>query len=188
MKLFFVTSNKNKFEEIKALLSIPMHHIKFEFPEIQGTAQEVIVHKLFKARKHLGKEFHEDDIILMDDSCMHLNGLYGFPGVYAKDFLKIGFDAILEIVTKVGKEVKMTCQLGLLYKNKTKIFVGTADGQIGSYDSQKMGSDFDSITFINKKRLSDLSINEKNLVSARGKACKSLQEFLMNESIYEHLE
>lgn len=188
MKLFFLTSNKKKYDEIKSFLKIPIHHIHFECPEIQGTAHEVIVHKLLKARKYLCQTDIKEHIIIMDDSCIHINGLYGFPGVYAKDFLKIGFDAIIEIVTKVGREVKMTCQLGLLYNDLTKIFMGTTDGTIGTYDANKSGPDFDSIAFVNEKRLSDLSIDEKNIISARGKACLALQEFLIKKKIIDKLE
>lgn len=188
MKLFFVSSNKNKFNEIKTFLNVPMHHIQFDCPEIQGTAHEVILHKLFKAREYLQKQNEREHLIIMDDSCMHINGLYGFPGVYAKDFLKIGLDAIIEIVTKVGREVKMSCQLGLFYNNRIKIFIGTTNGTIGTYNSDRLGIDFDSITFVNEKRLSDLTIDEKNMISARGKACKALRGFLIEKNLMEKLE
>lgn len=186
--MYFVSSNSRKFEEVSALLGIPIHHISYEFPEIQGTPYEIIEHKLQSAKKYIMKIDSEKHLILMDDSALHLDGLHGFPGVYAKDFLKIGFEAISEIVSKVGRDAKMMCQLGLLYKNKTYIFIGETQGEIGSYNKDSKGFGFDAITFVGNRRMSELSLDEKNLISARGKSCRLLLEFLKKKKILKKLK
>lgn len=189
MRLYFVSSNENKFRELQSCLNCPIHLFEYDLLEIQGTSEEIMKHKLEEAYKILNHEkgFFAKDLILIDDSCLNLKGLYGFPGVYAKDFLKIGFSAIHEIVSKVGNEAKSSCQLGLLYNDQMLIFEGQTDGYIGPYKKGN-GFGYDSIMFVNDMRLADLTIVEKNSISARGKACENLLEFLNKREIINKLE
>lgn len=188
MKLYFVTSNRKKFEEVERILKVPMHQISIDILEPQGTPVEIVSFKLAEAQKHLISTGNKDNLVLVDDTFFHMNGLYGFPGPYAKDFLKIGYDAIIDISEKVGKDAKVVTYLGLFYKNQIKIFEEFYDCQVGPYNTINDIFDFDCITFYEGSRISDLNMEEKGKISARGNACRKLWTFLEKENVLSKLE
>lgn len=194
MKLFLLSSNQKKIDEVKKCLSIPVHVENFDVSEIQGSVEEIIQHKLQIARemfenKHLNdgnsKLRPDEYVLVMDDTCFHMNGLYGWPGAYAKDFLTLGFDKIVDIANKVGKGAEAITRLGVYYNKQVLIFEGSVKGEIGPAVSEKFSKYFDSIFFYDGKRVSEMTVEEKNQISARGKACRALEEFLRKEGLID---
>lgn len=177
-KFYFLTTNEKKYLEIKKLLEINVHWLNHDILEIQGDPDRIIRHKLNEAEKYISDDKNEDKIIMVDDTSFEMTGLDGFPGPYIKDFLKIGAQKIYDISLRVGKDATITTYLGLSYRNNIKIFVGTTQVQIGPIASNHNKLYFDAIIYVNGKAFSEMSIDEKNLVSARSKACKSVRKFL----------
>jgi len=82
MEIYFVTGNKNKFEEIKSIIP-ELIQLDLEVPEIQELdAKEVIKFKLTEAVKiHQGR-------FIVEDTSLYLDCLKGLPGPLIKWFMK----------------------------------------------------------------------------------------------------
>lgn len=183
MKIHFVTTNDKKKIELEACLGLPVAQIKIDIAEIQGTKEEVALDKLQKAM--VG---NEDKIVIIDDTSIEIKALNGFPGPYGKDFIKIGFDVIEKIVSKMGRETVASTMIGLGYykdgKPVCKLFEGSLEGQIVKTDHKDCFG-FDGV-FLPKghsKVYSEMSLEEKNAVSHRGIACKLVKEYLLKNNI-----
>ncbi len=184
MRLYFISSNIYKFEEYCKLFNNKLSLLNVSMDEIQGTYEQVIENKIKTARMYLNGD---EDAILVDDESLLIKGLYGFPGPYIKDFLKIGLDNILDIVEKVGNDSTALINLGFYYKGTTKIFRASLDGKIVKKRTGKRGCyGFDAV-FCPKgdKTFSQMSVEEKNSLSHRGAACRKLFEYLKKNELFE---
>lgn len=185
MKIYFATSNRHKYEEICAFLPFKLHQLDIEITEIQGKYTEIITSKLHRAARE-----HDlnGDAMLVDDTSLSLHGLYGFPGMYTKDFLKIGYKNIENIVQKVGRDAVVSCYLGLLQNNEIKIFHGAVEGKIVP-ERPGRAFGFDSIFLFNDtKTFSEMTLEEKNSISHRGRACMALTEYLRTMNLIDKFE
>lgn len=96
--LTFVTGNKKKLEEVKAILatggssnSLPfeLNNAKIDLPELQGEPEEVCREKCKLAVSQIGGP------VIVEDTSLCYNALGGLPGVYIKWFLdKTGHDGL----------------------------------------------------------------------------------------------
>lgn len=82
--LTFVTGNKKKLEEVRAILagdsgtSFPLDAHALDLPEVQGEPQDVAADKCRRAMAELGRP------VLTEDTCLCFNALGGLPGPYIK--------------------------------------------------------------------------------------------------------
>jgi len=88
-KVTFVTGNKKKLEEVRAILNaagsaFPFNVVnqKVDLPELQGEPEYVSVEKCKLAREQV------DGLVLVEDTSLCFNALGGLPGVYIKWFLE----------------------------------------------------------------------------------------------------
>ncbi|BFZ65458.1 nucleoside triphosphate pyrophosphohydrolase ham1 [Saitoella coloradoensis] len=82
--LIFVTGNKNKLAEVKAILGSAGVEIKsqaIDLVEIQGSTQEISTDKARRAALAVNGP------VLVEDTCLCFNALNGLPGPYIKHFL-----------------------------------------------------------------------------------------------------
>lgn len=80
MELLYVTSNKKKIFAAKNILekeNIKIKPIDLEIKEIQGNPLEVAVQKAIDSYRILNNP------LIINDSCLMIDSLNGFPGVYA---------------------------------------------------------------------------------------------------------
>ncbi len=181
MNLFFLSSNLQKLEEYKNFLKIDLQHLNVEVDEIQGTKEEVIEHKIKTASKFLSSD---SDALLVDDVSFEMDGLYGVPGPYCKDFIKIGIDNICDIGEKVGNKGSAIIYLAFYYKGEINQFKGVNRGTIvpkrlGLNDKYS----FDSIFCYNDKTYSEMTMEEKCRSSYRGLACQELLKFFEMQNL-----
>ena len=74
MGIYFITGNKNKFEEVRAILP-NIKQIEINLPEIQDIdPKKVIKEKLLQALNHKKAEF------IVEDTSLYLECLNGLPG------------------------------------------------------------------------------------------------------------
>lgn len=94
MKIAYLTSNAQKFEEATHILKgWDLERVDMELTEIQGTRQEIAHAKALEAVKQLGRPCIVEDVSV---TCPALRGL---PGPYIKDFLKtLGDDGLSDLV------------------------------------------------------------------------------------------
>lgn len=187
INLFFVTSSKYKYDILKELLDIPLILHTTEIEEIQGSKEKITE---LKARKvsHL---VNENTIVIVDDTSIHLDGLYGFPGQYARHFLEIGLDKVLDVAQKVGDGCVYSTIFGLAHikdgKLVVKTFEGSVRGRIITEKKDKINV-FSDIFEPSKEELE--LVSEKKIAGTkigRYKAAKHLKEYLVNIGVYDKI-
>lgn len=91
--LTFVTGNKKKLEEVRAILGtdfpFTLDNAKIDLPELQGEPEEVSIEKCRLASEKIGGP------VIVEDTSLCFNAMGGLPGVYIKWFLdKLGHDGL----------------------------------------------------------------------------------------------
>jgi inosine triphosphate pyrophosphatase len=182
MALYFITGNKNKFAEVKAILP-SVKRLDIDLPEIQDLdAKKIIRTKLLEALNHKQAE------IIVEDTSLYFDCLNGLPGPLIKWFLKtIGNDGLFNIVEKLGNaKVEAKTIIGYA-KNPNKIYY--FEGSIkGTIISPKGESDFGWDPIFQpegfSKSFAELTREEKNEISMRRIALNKLEKFIL-KSKYE---
>lgn len=175
MTLYFITGNKSKFKEAKALIP-KIKQIELDLPEIQEIdSKKIIEEKLKQAIKiHKGKFFCED-------TSLYLDCLNGFPGPLIKWLLiSIKNKGIYKLVSNYkNKKALAETLIGYSDGKKIKFFEGNIKGEITS-EKGKKGFGWDRI-FIptgHNKTMAQMSTNEKNKISMRKKALMKFNNYL----------
>jgi len=184
--IYFITSNNSKFIEIQKLfqkedLSYELKQNTIKTTEIQASSlNEVALFKLNSIRGKMNNSFFIEDAGFFVD--IPLNG---FPGVYSKYVLNtIGNKGILDLIKDYSAtKAHFKAVIVLYFKptNEILIFEGVVDGRVAENIRGRGGFGFDPI-FIPKefpnRTFAELTIEEKNSVSHRGKAWRKLVRFL----------
>jgi inosine triphosphate pyrophosphatase len=179
-KLYFITSNKKKFEETKAILG-DVEQCEIDLPEIQGTdTKKIIKAKLLEALNHKKGEF------IVEDTALHIDCLKGFPGPLIKWFLKsLGIYGLYNIVEKMCDDKAQAKTLIGYAKSAKEIyyFEGEIEGRIVS-PRGNFGFGWDSIFEPDKhsKTFAEMTGPEKNALSMRRIALNKLAEFLIKDN------
>ena len=127
------------------------------------------------------------EISLADDSGLCVEALDGAPGIYSAryaDTPQARIDKLLNAVMPFeNRNAKFVCAMTLVGKNGEVLFstVGECHGQIAHKQSGNGGFGYDPIFIVDGKNgmtMADLSEQEKNEVSHRGKALRKLLEFI----------
>ena len=150
--LFFISSNRYKYQEAEKILNTFGIHLgfsKYILEEIQSNLLKDIALK--KARNAFSK--YKKPIMIEDDG-LFINSLDGFPGPYSSFvFQTIGNDGILKLL-KNNRTAQFVSIITYCDKNNLRSFVGRLDGTITKSPKGK-GWGYDPI-FIPKE-------NEKNI-------------------------
>jgi XTP/dITP diphosphohydrolase len=184
--IYFITSNNSKFNEIHNLfqkedLPCRLEQNTIKTTEIQTTSiKEVALFKLNSVREKMTNSYFIEDAGFFVD--IPLNG---FPGVYSKYVLNtIGNKGILDLIREYNDtkaHFEAVIALYFLPTNEIMIFEGLVEGRIAEKVRGRGGFGFDPI-FIPKefpnRTFAELTIEEKNSVSHRGKAWRGLVKFL----------
>ncbi|KYK29587.1 MAG: hypothetical protein AYK23_01610 [Candidatus Proteinoplasmatales archaeon SG8-5] len=181
MKVKFVTGNMGKFAEVSAIFAeqgIELERLEDEYPEIQSDRLEDVV--------DWGLDWlwerHKQPIII-DDSGLFIKGLGGFPGVFsAYVFKNIGCAGILKLLDGLDdREAEFMCCAGYADEAGNKVVVfGCVEGQIIRREMGTGGFGYDPI-FVpagEERTFAQLSLEEKNSHSHRGKAFRKLAQVL----------
>ncbi|KAJ5911018.1 Inosine triphosphate pyrophosphatase [Penicillium subrubescens] len=83
-KINFITGNKNKLTEVRAILGsvIEVDNQAVDVPEIQGTIEEIAKEKARRAAEAINGP------ALTEDTALEFNALKGLPGPYIKSFME----------------------------------------------------------------------------------------------------
>lgn len=127
--LKFITGNKDKFEEVRQMLGLPLEQLGIDLPEPQSLdAQEIIREKLLAAEAHAKGEYIVEDTSLYFE-CFD----YKLPGPFIKWFLKVQKpQGLYEVVQKMGSD-KCTARTIFGYANEDgqmHFFEGVQEGMI----------------------------------------------------------
>lgn len=186
--LCFATNNKGKLEEIQALLSEKFNILSLqdigcleELPETQPTIQGNSREKAeFVAEKYKVDCF-------ADDTGLEVKALNGEPGVDTAFYAgpqkspKDNMDLLLKNLTGVNdRRARFVSVITLVMDGKVTQFEGAVEGTITLDKKGDKGFGYDPIFQPNgfSKTMAELSMEEKNQISHRGKAVRQLAEFL----------
>ncbi len=176
MKLIFITGNKGKFEEAKAIIP-DLEQSDIDLVEIQSIdSKEVITHKLEEARKMVTGSF------AVEDNSLYLEALNGLPGPLIKWFLKtIGNDGLYKLAESFNNfNASAKVVIGLSKEDRTtEFFEGEIKGKIVSPRGEN-GFGWDAIFEIEGtgKTFAEMTQEEKNEISMRKIAFQKLKGYL----------
>lgn len=194
-KIVFATGNQGKLREIKAIMadmdvevvSMKEAGICVDIEEDGATFEE---NALIKARA-IAKE--TDAIVLADDSGLEIDFLDKAPGVLSARYMgedtpyEVKNAHILDLLKDVqGSErsARFVCSIAAVFPDGREFTTyATIEGEIGYKIAGENGFGYDPIFFVPEfgKTTAELSAEEKNEISHRGKALSMMKEILQKE-------
>ena len=195
MEIVIASRNKHKISELEALLSQYVESVKLLSLDDVG---------LFEDIEEDGESFEENAFIkaryaatsgkisVGDDSGLCVNALGGAPGIYSARYAgEHGNDAannaklLDDLKDKEDKSAYFVCAFACVLPDGREFYVeGKAQGEIIEKASGNGGFGYDPLFYLPQvgKTFADLSAEEKNKVSHRGRAveafAKKLCEFI----------
>lgn len=204
MRIVFATGNKDKMREIRQILGgIDAQILSMKeagvFEDVVEDGQTFSENARIKADAiyDLLQEKEPDEaaqtIVLADDSGLEIDYFGGEPGIYSARYL--GKDTpyteknsiILQRLEGVADEertARFVCAIAArLPEGKKLDTLGKMEGRIGYSISGENGFGYDPIFFLPEygKTSAELSPEEKNAVSHRGKALRDMEKLLRKE-------
>lgn len=192
-ELLFASHNAGKIAEVRDMLAPLGITVKsaqdMDLPDVEETGTTFAENSLLKSQtvaKATGIP------CIADDSGLCVDALNGAPGVYSarhapnRDFDK-GMDILLTEMEKSGnpsRKAHFSCVVSLAYPNgEYKLFEGRVDGQISH---EKMcgegGFGYDPLFIPDGYTCSfaQMSHDDKNKISHRGRAMQKFKEYVMS--------
>ena len=167
--------------EVKSLYDFP--HIE----EVEETGETFEENAILKA-EHLCKQL--DEIVIADDSGLIVDALQGKPGVRSARYAgeekddQANIQKVLEELKGIPMEkrtARFYCALAVAFPQEDKkplIVNGTCEGKILGQQRGENGFGYDPIFYVEeyKSAMAELSSDEKNKISHRGRALRKLEE------------
>jgi len=191
MDLFLASNNSHKISEIQSkldtigirVLSPKDEGIKFEAEETGKTFEENAIIKAEILYKLTGKP------VLADDSGLAVESLNGRPGVYSSRYsgpdatdVENNLKLLKELQNHQNRSAAFICVMAFILGDETKIFTGSCEGTILKEFKGNSGFGYDPLFYIPtlKKTMAEINLEEKNVISHRGKALDSFMKFAVN--------
>ena len=209
MKLVFATGNVGKLREASEILgegfelvSLAQMGITEDIPETGKTLRANSLQKAQYLYDKIGCN------CFADDTGLEVDALGGAPGVYTaryagddKDFNK-NMDKVLYELRTLEGEARMAQSLGLktkpvsrrarfksvitlIIKGEIHMFEGTLEGVIAREKSGNGGFGYDPVFIADEfpgQTLADITEEQKNDISHRGKALRAMAEWLKSQN------
>lgn len=192
MELLIATKNQGKVREIrKALrgLRIRLYSLNdsSDIPEVNEDGKTYIENALKKARFY-ANSFKK--LTIADDSGLEVEALRGLPGPnsarYAgeKASSRDNNQKLLKEMEGIPlskRKARFRCVLALVSpEGREAIVEGSCQGRIGLKEVGKKGFGYDPLFFLPQygRTMAELSIEEKNRISHRGKALRKLRRII----------
>ena len=189
--IMIATSNNGKVKEYKEILEplgYKVHSLsEMEHVDIDENGSTFAENALIKAKSIKDKC---DMIVISDDSGLEIDALNKEPGIHSARYLQ-GHDykyknqVILERLKDVkDRSARFICVIALV-DEKEHVFEGVMEGSIGYEAKGENGFGYDPIFVVPQygKTSAEISPEEKNAVSHRGKATRKLLEYLKEKNI-----
>ena len=188
MKLLFATNNRNKLSEVQQLLNglytltTPADMgLTEDIPETQDTLEGNAVQKARYIYDRLSVA------CFADDTGLEVEALGGLPGVHSarysgsdKDPEKNVDKLLYELQDKANRKARFRCVIALIDGDKELLFEGIVKGEILHERSGKGGFGYDPVFRPDGYDCSfaEMSAEDKNSISHRGKAVEKLVAYL----------
>jgi XTP/dITP diphosphohydrolase len=180
-QLILVSSNPNKGIEAERILGVPLLRVSLVLPEIQAaTVEEVTRYKLEAARTKGHRR------ILVEDVSLGFDELGNFPGPYVKWLLEAAGGSGLAVMAYALRNRSARAQCCVAYWNgeEGKLFTGETRGEIlvEPRGDQNFGWDPWFLPEGSSRTFAEMSVEEKDAVSHRGRAYRALAAHLRDET------
>jgi len=191
-KIIFATSNEGKMKEVRSILedlgmevlSMKEAGIQVDVVENGTTFEENAVIKATEIAKACG------EIVLADDSGLEIDFLNKEPGIYSARYM--GEDTSyaiknqnlidrLEGVEDEKRTARFVCAIAAAFPDGTvEVTRGTIEGRIGYEEKGTNGFGYDPIFYVPEYgcTTAELSLEQKNEASHRGKALRLMKEII----------
>ncbi len=188
MKIIFASNNKNKVQEIqnqvpKSIQIVTLDEIGCT-EDIEETGTTIEENAIIKAN-YITEKYGLP--CFADDTGLEIDALNGEPGVYsaryageAKNADK-NMDLVLEkLSNSTNRKAQFKTVIALNINNEQHLFTGIVDGDIRSEKTGTNGFGYYPIFEPESlgRTFAEMSIDEKNKLSHRGRAVEKLIEFL----------
>ena len=191
-KVIFATSNEGKMKEVRSILegldvevlSMKEAGVFVEVVEDGTTFEENAAIKATAIQKECG------EIVLADDSGLEVDYLNKEPGIYSARYM--GEDTSYRIKNKSlidrlegvegeDRSARFVCAIAAAFPDGTvEITRGTIEGQIGYEEKGENGFGYDPIFYVPEYgcTTAELTLEQKNEASHRGKALRKMKEII----------
>lgn len=182
--IYFITSNKGKVAEVQkkcSNINIEIIQKNFGYPEIQAINLEDVA---LYGTKHIQKRISHP--FILEDAGLFIDDLNGFPGVYsAYVYHTIGCKGILRLMENFknkNRKAVFKSVFAFAANNKPRLFVGECLGKITNNEVGEYGFGYDPIFIADgeNKTFAQMTTDEKNKISHRGKSLNKLIDFFKN--------
>lgn len=192
-KVIFATGNAGKIREAGEILAqLGMEVISMKEAGIETEAEEngttYAENALIKARAVAEKA--EGAIVLADDSGLEIDYLHKEPGIYSARYMgedtpySVKNQNLIERLAGVEDDkrtARFMCAIAAVLPDGTQLVAnGSVEGRIGYEERGQGGFGYDPIFYLPEygKTTAELSEQEKNAVSHRGRALRAMAEKL----------
>lgn len=193
MKVIFATGNQGKMKEIRMvmedlgleILSMKEAGLDMEIEENGTTFEE---NALIKARAIA--EHVEDAIVLADDSGLEVDYLNKEPGVHSSRYMgeDTSYDIknqhimdLLKGVEEKQRSARFVCTIAAVFPDgEEQVVRATIEGRIATESKGNNGFGYDPIFYVPEFSCTtaELTLEQKNKISHRGKALEEMKEII----------
>jgi len=196
MKIVFATNNQHKLAEVRQILGERFEVVGLkdigcheDIPETAETLEGNAQQKAHYVKEHYGLD------CFADDTGLEVAALDGAPGVHSARYAELfgkgethDSDANMNLLLnnleeKTDRSARFRTVIALIYKGQEYLFEGICPGKIlhERHGSEGFGYDpiFQPTGF--DQSFAQMSAEEKNAISHRGRATQKLAEFLKSE-------
>lgn len=188
-ELVFATHNRNKLEEIRQMLPGGIHLLSLDeigcleaIPETAPTLEGNARLKAQYVRDRYGYD------CIADDTGLEVEALGGAPGVYSARYAGVQADArantdkLLEALQPYeNRKARFRTVIALTEGGTCRFFEGVAEGEILTAPKGNGGFGYDPVfkPAGHSRSFAELSRDEKNKISHRGKAFRAMQAYMV---------
>lgn len=189
MKIVFATNNAHKLAEVRAvlgngyeLLTLSEVGITEEIPETGTTLEENASLKARYVYERTGLD------CFADDTGLEVDALNGAPGVHSARYATDGHDfkannrkLLAELSGQSNRKARFRTVISLILSGREQQVEGIVEGRITEGESGAEGFGYDPL-FIpegHDRTFAEMSADEKNSMSHRGRAVEALRRLLI---------
>lgn len=209
-RIIFATGNEEKMKEIRQIMAgFPVQILSMKEAGIKCDVDENGTTFVQNARIKAGeiarkwKEMTEktgenyEDIVLADDSGLEIDALNKEPGVYSARYMgedtpyhekNTNLISRLEGVLQEDRTARFVCAIAAYLPDGRVLDTrATIEGYIGYEEKGENGFGYDPIFFVPEFgcTTAQLSMEQKNKISHRGKALTAMKEKLLQEGLLD---
>ena len=196
MRLIIASNNKNKIREIKEILGdkfeeiVSMREAGIEL-DVEEDADSFIGNARKKAEETA--KLCPQDAVLADDSGLEVDYLNKEPGVHSSRYMgedtsyDIKNQHIMDLLGGVDGEkrsARFVCTIAAVFPDgKEQVVRATIEGRIAKESKGSNGFGYDPIFFVPEFgcTTAELTLEQKNKISHRGKALEEMKEIIKKQ-------